>query len=134
MSSLLFGAVGAGGAAAANKGRARLALSRAKHPSLAGHARLSRRVAAQIPFYAYDDEHFFRADGADAGVAARRRAGFDRLAALYASRFAETLALTAEARSDLSDLQFTGAYRVPFQFGPKVRAASTCSAMRPTSA
>ena len=29
--------------------RARLALSRAKHRSLAGHSRLSRRVAALLP-------------------------------------------------------------------------------------
>ncbi|HTG21990.1 MAG TPA: glutamate-1-semialdehyde 2,1-aminomutase, partial [Reyranella sp.] len=35
--------------------RARLALSRAKHRSLAGHSRLSRRIAALVPRYAFDD-------------------------------------------------------------------------------
>jgi glutamate-1-semialdehyde 2,1-aminomutase len=54
--------------------RARLALSRAKHRSLAGHSRLSRRIAALVPRYAFDDADFFRADGATAEVADRRRA------------------------------------------------------------
>src|SRR5262245_33635687 len=39
----------------------RLELSRAKHPSLSGHSRVARRVAALIPFYAYPEERFFRA-------------------------------------------------------------------------
>jgi glutamate-1-semialdehyde 2,1-aminomutase len=30
--------------------KARLELSKAKHPSLAGHSRLARRIAAQVPF------------------------------------------------------------------------------------
>ena len=58
--------------------RARLRLSRAKHRSLAGHARLARRVAAQIPFYGHDEDGFFGADGATAPVVARRRDGFAR--------------------------------------------------------
>ena len=45
-------AAAAGSAAlAAPWARARLALSRAKHPSLAGHARLARRVARLLPYY-----------------------------------------------------------------------------------
>jgi glutamate-1-semialdehyde 2,1-aminomutase len=103
------------------KGRARLDLSRAKHPSLAGHARWSRRLAALIPFYAYDDTRFFRCDNAPDDVAARRRAGFDRLSQLYRTRFAQTAALTAQSRDGISDLQFTAAYRVPFQFSQRVR-------------
>ena len=46
------------------KVKARLELSRAKHRSLAGHARMSRRVAGLIPFYEYDEDRFFRCDGA----------------------------------------------------------------------
>ncbi|WP_420140437.1 aminotransferase class III-fold pyridoxal phosphate-dependent enzyme, partial [Sphingomonas sp.] len=80
-----------------------------------------KRVACQIPSYDYDADHFFAADGAPAAVAARRRGGFDRLAALYDARFPRTRALTAETREGLSDLQFTGRYRVPFQFGRIVR-------------
>jgi glutamate-1-semialdehyde 2,1-aminomutase len=32
--------------------RTRLELSKAKHPSLTGHARMARRMAALIPYYA----------------------------------------------------------------------------------
>ncbi|SOB87272.1 glutamate-1-semialdehyde 2,1-aminomutase [Sphingomonas guangdongensis] len=110
------------GAAAANKGASRLALSRAKHRSLGGHVRMAKRVARQIPFYNYGADRFFRADGADDAVVVRRRAGFERLGALYADRFERTLALTRETREGLSDLQFTGRYRVPFQFSERVRA------------
>ena len=107
---------------ALTRGRDRLALSRAKHPSLGGHVRLAKRVAGQIPAYAYDGDRFFRVDDAPIEVAARRAAAFEGLGALYRTRFARTLALTAEARSGLSDLQFTGAYRVPFPFSARVRA------------
>jgi glutamate-1-semialdehyde 2,1-aminomutase len=99
----------------------RLRLSRAKHRSLAGHPRLARRIAAQIPFYDYDDDRFFRADDAPDEIASRRRAGFARLAALYAERFPETARLAREAAPLLPDLRFTGAYRVPFQFAARVR-------------
>jgi glutamate-1-semialdehyde 2,1-aminomutase len=121
--SLLLYGLGAGAAAAFGFPalKSRLELSRAKHPSLAGHARLARRIAALVPGYAYDDEQFFRADGAPAEVEARRRAGFARLAALYQERFPRTLAITASAKEGLSDLQFTAAYRVPFQFSRYVR-------------
>jgi glutamate-1-semialdehyde 2,1-aminomutase len=101
--------------------RRRLELSQAKHHSLAGHARIARRLAAFIPFYEYDDGQFFCSDGAPAEVAARRRAGFDRLSSLYKTRFAETIKRTAEASETISDLQFTDAYRVPFQYSRYVR-------------
>jgi glutamate-1-semialdehyde 2,1-aminomutase len=100
----------------------RLELSQAKHPSFAGHSRMARRLAAFIPFYEYDEERFFCSDGAPTDVAQRRRAGFERLAALYKARFAESIRQTAEASQYISDLQFTGAYRVPFQFRRMVRA------------
>ncbi|HTP94752.1 MAG TPA: aminotransferase class III-fold pyridoxal phosphate-dependent enzyme [Burkholderiales bacterium] len=95
---------------------ARLELSRAKHPSLSGHARLARRIAALIPFYGYREEAFFRSDRAPDEVAAHRRAGFMRLAQLYRERFPRTLQMTAQAQPAVSDLQFTTAYRVPFQY------------------
>ena len=101
--------------------RRRLELSQAKHHSLAGHARIARRLAAFIPFYEYDDGQFFCSDGAPAEVAARRRAGFARLSSLYKTRFAETIKRTAEASETISDLQFTDAYRVPFQYSRYVR-------------
>jgi glutamate-1-semialdehyde 2,1-aminomutase len=101
--------------------RLRLQLSRAKHRSLAGHARMSRRFSRLVPFYEYDEAHFFCADGAPAGVATSRRAGFMRLAGLYAERFAKSAAMTAGIQDSVSDLQFTSRYRVPFQFSRFVR-------------
>ncbi len=101
--------------------RKRLELSKAKHRSLAGHSRMARRLAAFVPYYEYDKKRFFCADGAPEEIAARRRTGFARLSALHKSRFAETIRRTAEASAAISDLQFTGAYRVPFQFSRMVR-------------
>ena len=69
------------------KAGARLALSRAKHRSLAGHSKMSRRVARLIPFYEFEIGDFFQSDGAPAAVADRRRDGFFRLAQIYAQRF-----------------------------------------------
>src|SRR6266496_1198916 len=69
------------------KVKTRLELSKAKHPSLRGHARMSRLVAKLVPFYDYDED-----------------------------RFAETRRLTEHAAPGISDLQFTSAYRVPFQY------------------
>jgi glutamate-1-semialdehyde 2,1-aminomutase len=103
------------------KARRRIELSRAKHRSLAGHARIARRIARWIPGYAYDEARFFDADGAPPQVAARRRAGFFRLAASFAERCPEGIALARRTSQGLSDLQFTSRYRVPFQFTPLVR-------------
>jgi len=101
--------------------KTRLELSKAKHPSVTGHARMARRLASLIPAYEYDEARFFCCDDAPAEVAACRRAGFDRLAELYRVRFAKTTQLTAEVADSISDLQFTDAYRVPFQFSRIVR-------------
>ena len=100
---------------------ARLQLSRAKHRSLAGHAKLSRRIARLVPRVSYDEDRFFRADDAPPSIVAGRRRAFAQLSQAFAARFPQSLALTADARRGLSDLQFTGRYRVPFQFGDVVR-------------
>ncbi len=100
----------------------RLDLSRAKHRSLAGHARMARRVAGLIPNYAYSERAFFRSDDPDEAVALRREAAFARLSALFQARYARTRAATEAVRDGLSDLQFTGLYRVPFQYARHVRA------------
>ena len=104
------------------RARQRLALSRAKHRSLAGHARMAKRVASLVPGYAYDEDGFFASDGADAAVVVRRRSGFERLVAQYERSFAASVAATDAARSGISDLQFTGSYRVPFQYSPYLRS------------
>ena len=101
--------------------RRRLEFSKAKHRTLTGHARMARRGAALVPFYDYGERRFFCSDDAPEEVVARRRAGFKRLSALYDTRFAETIRRTAEVSDGISDLQFTDAYRVPFQYGRVVR-------------
>jgi len=101
--------------------KARLELSKAKHGSLGGQARVARFVASLAPFYQYDEAQFFKADAASDVVVAQQRADFARLADLYRRRYAGTLLLTAKATNLISDLQFTEAYRVPFQFSRTVR-------------
>ncbi len=101
--------------------RQRLELSRAKHPSLTGHSRMARRVAAWVPGYAYDEARFFDSDGAPGEVQAQRRQGLNRLSAELATRHPKSIALTVQARAGISDLQFVSAYRIPFQYGPFVR-------------
>lgn len=103
------------------RAKRRLELSRAKHRSLAGHSRMAKRIASLIPGYAYDEERFFGSDGAPAEVQALRRAAFRRLCADFAQRFPKSIEMTAQAREGLSDLQFTGSYRVPFQYSPYLR-------------
>jgi glutamate-1-semialdehyde 2,1-aminomutase len=103
------------------KAKRRIELSMAKHRSLAGHARLARRVASVVPFYEYDEHRFFRSDNPPEGIASRRQNGFLRLTSIYRDRFPRTSALTAQVKSGASDLQFTSAYRVPFQFSRHVR-------------
>ncbi len=101
--------------------RARLELSQAKHRSLAGHARVTRRIAGQIPFFAHDAATFFTSDGAPAEVAARRRASFERRAERFRTRFARTAAMTREATDALPDLAFTSRYRMPFPYARLLR-------------
>src|ERR1700675_190757 len=115
------GAAIIGTAAIFPKLRARLALSRAKHRSLTGHSKMSRRVARLIPFYEFDINDFFRSDGAPPQVATQRQDGFFRLAGIYQDRFAKSRQMTAQAATHISDLQFTEAYRVPFQYSRLVR-------------
>ena len=118
---LIYAAAGLALAALLRKIQVRLRLSRAKHGSLAGHSRWSRRFAALIPYYEYDAATFFAADGAPAEIAANRRDGFAKLAAIYTERFAHTANLTNYIESGISDLQFTSNYRVPFQFSRMAR-------------
>src|SRR5690242_6207336 len=97
--SMTFALYAAGAAAATTslvKLKTRLELSKAKHRSLAGHSRMARQLARLMPACEYDEHRFFRCDDPPEEVAARRQAGFRRLAALYRDRFAETARSTAE--------------------------------------
>jgi glutamate-1-semialdehyde 2,1-aminomutase len=102
--------------------KTRLELSKAKHPSLRGHARISRFFASLVPYYEYTEEELFRVDGAPQELEARRRAGLARLEATFKERFPKSAAATAEVEGAISDLQFTSAYRAPFQFSRYVRS------------
>jgi glutamate-1-semialdehyde 2,1-aminomutase len=83
--------------------------------------RWAKRLTRWIPGYQYDDEDFFASDGAPAAVVAQRKAGMALLADSFAQRFPRTNAATAQARTALPDLQFTGAYRVPFPYSTQLR-------------
>jgi hypothetical protein len=68
--------------------RQRIELSMAKHRSLAGHPRISRRVAALLPRYTYSEDQMFNVDDAPDDVVARRRAALERIGGTYKTRFA----------------------------------------------
>ena len=80
-------------------------------------------LAKLVPHYAYDDAAFFRADDASEEIAARRRAGFERLSRELGAGARARSSAPPRPRPHISDLQFTESYRVPFQFSPRVRAA-----------
>jgi glutamate-1-semialdehyde 2,1-aminomutase len=130
----LSAAAVAGAAAVFPKLQARLALSRAKHRSLTGHSKMSRRVARLIPFYEFSTDDFFRSDGAPPEIAKQRRDAFFALARLYEERYAKGRQMTAEVSSRISDLQFTETYRVPFPYSRLVREHLATSAFMESSA
>ncbi len=82
---------------------------------------MSKLAARLIPHYEFDINDFFCSDGAPSDIATRRQDGFFRLAELYKTRFARSREMTREAASQISDLQFTQVYRVPFQYSRLVR-------------
>ena len=99
----------------------RLRLSRAKHRSLIGHAKMSRRLAGLVPFYSYGEQEFFASDGAPEEIAASRRAALERLARDYREHHPNAVALGERLESGVSDIAFTNAYRVPFQYRDYLR-------------
>lgn len=100
--------------------RMRLQLSKAKHPSLHGHAKLSRRVAKLIPYFSYDAHKFYRSDEAPEAVAKQRMAGFERLSNDLRAASPMSIDVTESLYDDVSDAVFTSHYRVPFPYGAHV--------------
>jgi glutamate-1-semialdehyde 2,1-aminomutase len=98
----------------------RLQLSLAKHPSLRGHAKMSRLLARLLPYYEYTGEQFYACDGAPTEIVAHRRAGMDRLARQFAASSPRSRAFAEAIEPMLADVQFVNAYRVPFQFRGEV--------------
>ena len=99
----------------------RLQLSRAKHPSLAGHSRMAKRLARLLPGYHFDEQEFFKCDNAPFDIQHLRRHAFFKLAEVLKARHPLSIQATAAARENISDMQFISAYRVPFQFSPLVQ-------------
>ncbi len=99
--------------------RQRLALSRAKHRSLAGHSRWAKRLARWVPGYSLGD-NWMACDGAPDELVARRREAFEVLVSGYQQRYARSLDWSAQAREILADMPFTARYRVPFPFSDVV--------------
>lgn len=94
----------------------RLALSRAKHPSLRGHSRWSRRLARLITQFDYTGDLFFGSDLAPDAVIRQRREGLERLRQGLAAASPQTLAYSESLESGISDVRFTSQYRVPFPY------------------
>lgn len=128
----LYGVGGGGLLYGLSRLKTRLELSLAKHKSLAGHPRMARRVAAQLPSYSYTEQQMFGVDGAPDTVIHNRQTGFNVLADQFRTRYAQSLGLSTQTESGISDMQFISAYRVPFQFrelmGKQLKTASFVAA------
>lgn len=96
--------------------RVRLQLSRAKHGSLRGHSKWSRRMARLVPFFSYDDNVFFVSDGAPPNIGQQRRLALATLEKSIKTRCAKTLTQSELLEKSVSDVQFTSQYRVPFPY------------------
>src|SRR5215510_6295061 len=100
----------------------RIALSRAKHPSLAGHPRIALRLAKLVPRYEYTPDEAFGVDGAPPEIVARRRQGFTQVGDRLHAMAPRTIASSASLQGAISDVDFVSAHRVPFQFRSIARA------------
>lgn len=94
----------------------RLRLSRAKHPSLRGHSKWSRRIIRFIPYFEYDENSFYNSDAAPDDVAQKRRNGMERLKLVYQKRSSESIKFSQKLVNSISDVNFTNNYRVPFPY------------------
>jgi glutamate-1-semialdehyde 2,1-aminomutase len=103
----------------------RLQLSRAKHPSLRGHSKWSRRIAGKIQFFSYVDSEYFSTDGAPDSIAQLRREGMQKLQGNLATRSAKTLAYCESIEKSISDVRFTSHYRIPFPYRNQLSKAFT---------
>jgi glutamate-1-semialdehyde 2,1-aminomutase len=86
-----------------------------------GHSRMAKRVAAWVPGYAYDEARFFAADGAPPEVRGQPPRGLCGAGGELNAAPCPQHRADPQAREQIPDLQFTGAYRVPFQFSPYLR-------------
>ena len=101
--------------------RARILLSKAKHPSLRGHSKISKKIARLIPHYDFDSHRFFASDSAPESIQHQRQAAFQRLATVFEQRYTQSARVEKRLLDAVSDLQFVHRYRVPFQFSRYLR-------------
>lgn len=94
----------------------RLRLSRAKHPSLRGHSKWSRRIAGEIPFFAYPESVYYCTDGAPENIAEVRRSALAKLKKRIQQTSPKTLAYSESLENSISDVRFTSQYRIPFPY------------------
>jgi len=98
------------------KATIRLRLSRAKHKSLRGHAKWSRRISKLIPYFEYSEKQFYCSDKAPAAIESKRRQGMQNLLNTYRSKYTESIAFSASIEESVSDVRFTSSYKVPFPY------------------
>lgn len=94
----------------------RLQLSFAKHPSLRGHSKWSRRISRYVQFFEYGEEEFFASDGAPVEIVKQRQRGMARLKKNIQKKFPTTTAFSQSLEDSISDVRFTNAYKVPFPY------------------
>ena len=81
----------------------------------------SRLLSRLVGTRHYDDDAFFRADGAGDPWVERRKAGIARLARFFREHHPKSLEWSDRMRDSFSDLRFTDANRVPFPFARFMR-------------
>lgn len=99
-----------------NRIRIRLQLSKAKHPSLRGHSKWSRRITSKIPYFSYNESHYFTCDGAPEHIALQRKEALHNLATNVNQACSKTIDYCSKLEKSISDIQFTSNYRIPFHF------------------
>ena len=100
----------------------RLQLSLAKHPSIRGHSKWSRRLSKLVPYYTLSGDRFFNCDGAPEDVVAKRKAALFQLADDCSAQCPGSATVAASLATRMSDVEFTNSYRVPFPFREGVPA------------
>ncbi len=99
----------------------RLRLSIAKHPSVAGHSKMARRLAKLVPSYNFNENNFFSSDGAPKEIKEKRKVGFYKLAELFSVKSKKSIKMSDALQENISDIDFTKSYRVPFQYAKFVK-------------
>jgi glutamate-1-semialdehyde 2,1-aminomutase len=85
-------------------------------PALALMPALSRQLSNWVKARDYEEEEFFRADGAGGRWIEVRKKGLEHLASFLRAQHAQSIAWGNAVRESFSDLRFTDANRVPFPF------------------